>query len=485
MRLSWHEIRARAAIFATEWAGEGYEKGQAQHFYRDFFDVFGMPVRRLAAFEEPVQSLGQRRGYVDLFWKGVLLVEQKSVGWSLRRAKLQALEYFPHLKDAELPRYLLLSDFQSFELYDLDEGAEVAFRLADLPDFVEHFGFVLGVQKRSFRDQDPFNIEASELVGEIYDLLSDATPDGAELECYLVRLVFCFFADDTGVFGPRDAFADLIEHRTREDGGDLGRFIAEVFQVLNTPDDQRSATLDPDLAGFPYIDGDLFKELLLIHSFDSAMRERLLDACRLDWSRISPAVFGALFQSLMDPAQRRAQGAHYTTEKNILKVIEPLFLDELRSEFSRLKARRDSRRRADLEAFHRRLGAITCFDPACGCGNFLVIAYRELRILEIEVIRELRAYRAAEGQQVMDAPARRPDPFGQSQRALRDRALCDKDFRVSGTLNGEWRPASDRVNDFRCRQRARECRIGLCGLPPRTLRGFRDRRRTETVGPRG
>ena len=405
MRLSWHEIRARAAAFAKEWDGEGYEKGQTQLFYRDFFEVFGMSVRRLAAFEEPVQRLGQRRGYIDLFWKGVLLVEQKSVGRSLGKAKTQALEYFPHLKDAELPRYLLLSDFQTFELHDLDEGSETAFRLAELPDFVEHFGFILGVQKRSFRDQDPVNIEASELVGELYDLLSEAKPDGDELERYLVRLVFCLFADDTGIFEPRDAFADLIEHRTREDGTDLGRCIAEVFQVLNTPDDQRSRALDPDLAGFPYIDCDLFKERLLIQAFDSAMRERLLEACRFDWSRISPAVFGALFQSLMDPAQRRAQGAHYTTEQDILKVIEPLFLDDLRAEFSRLKARRDNRRRVDLEAFHRRLGAIRCFDPACGCGNFLVIAYRELRLLEIDVIRELRAYQAAEGQQVMDAPA--------------------------------------------------------------------------------
>ena len=405
MRLSWQEIRIRAAAFAREWDGEGYEKGQTQLFYRDFFDVFGMPVRRLAALEEPVKRLGQSRGYVDLFWNGVLLVEQKSVGRSVRKAKAQALEYFPHLKDAELPRYLLRSDFQTFELHDFDEGSETAFELAELPDFVEHFGFVLGVQKRSFRDQDPVNIEASELVGELYDLLSEANLDSDELERYLLRLVFCLFADDTGIFAPRDAFVDLIEHRTRGDGTDLGRCIAEVFQVLNTPDDRRSKALDPDLAGFPYIDGELIKERLLVQSFDSAMRERLLEACRFDWSRISPAVFGALFQSLMDPAQRRAQGAHYTTEKNILKVIEPLFLDDLRTEFSRLKTRKDNRRRADLEAFHRRLGAIRCFDPACGCGNFLVIAYRELRLLEIDVIRELRAYQAAKGQQVMDAPA--------------------------------------------------------------------------------
>ena len=404
-RLSWHEIRARAAAFAKEWDGEAYEKGQTQLFYRDFFDVFGMSVRRLAAFEEPVQRLGQRRGKIDLFWKGVLLVEQKSGGRSHRKAKTQALEYFPHLKDAELPRYGLVSDFQTFELHDLDEGSETAFRLAELPDFVEHFGFVLGVQKRSFRDQDPVNIEASQLVGELYDLLSEANFDGDELERYLVRLVFCLFADDTGIFEPRDAFADLVEHRTREDGTDLGRCIAEVFQVLNTPGARRSNAIDPDLAGFPYIDHDLFKERLSIQSFDSAMRERLLEACRLDWSRISPAVFGALFQSLMDPAERRAQGAHYTTEKNILKVIEPLFLDDLRTEFSRLEARKDNRRRADLEAFHERLGAIRCFDPACGCGNFLVIAYRELRLLEIDLIREVRAYQAAEGQQVIDAPA--------------------------------------------------------------------------------
>lgn len=405
MRLTWQEIRARAATFAKEWDGEGYEKCQTQSFYRDFFKTFGMPVRRLAAFEEPVQRLGQRRGCIDLFWKGVLLVEQKSVGRSLREAKTQALQYFPHLKDSELPRYVLRSDFQAFELHDLDEGSETAFRLAELPEFVEHFGFVLGVQKRTFRDQDPVNIEALKLVGELYDLLSEANIDGEELDRYLVRLVLCFFADDTGIFEPRDAFADLVEHRTREDGTDLGRCIAEVFQALNTPDARRSKALDPDLAGFPYIDGDLLKERLLIQSFDSAMRERLLEACRFDWSRISPAVFGALFQSLMDPAQRRAQGTHYTTEKNILKVIEPLFLDDLRTEFSRLKARKDNRRRADLEAFHQRLGAIRCFDPACGCGNFLVIAYRELRLLEIDVIRELRAYQAAEGQQVIDAPA--------------------------------------------------------------------------------
>ena len=148
-----------------------------------------------------------------------------------------------------------------------------------------------------------------------------------------MRIVFCLFADDTGVFEPRDILFDFLESRTRQDGSDLGAMLAQLFQVLNTPDDDRTATLDEDLARFPYVNGDLFEEPLRIPAFDASMREKLLDACRFDWSNISPAIFGALFQSVMDPVQRRKQGAHYTTEKNILKVIEPLFLDDLRAEF--------------------------------------------------------------------------------------------------------------------------------------------------------
>ena len=202
--------------------------------------------------------------------------------------------------------------------------------------------------------------------------------------------MFCLFADDTGIFEPRDIFLDFLESRTREDGTDLGGWLAQLFQVLNTPEDGRSTNLDDDLARFPYVNGDLFRDALLIPTFDAEMRQRLIDACRFDWSGISPAIFGSLFQSVMDKAERRAQGAHYTTEKNILKVIEPLFLDDLRAEFARLKARKDNRRLPDLFKFQERLGQLRFFDPACGCGNFLIIAYRELRALEIEVLRELR-----------------------------------------------------------------------------------------------
>ena len=172
--------------------------------------------------------------------------------------------------------------------------------------------------------------------------------------------------------------------------------------MLNTPVEQRQVKLDEDLARFPYVNGDLFAAKLNITDFDATMREALIDACRFDWAAISPAIFGALFQSVMDAAERRAQGARYTTEKNILKVIEPLFLDDLRAEFERLQARKDNRRRTELKAFHKRLGEMKFFDPACGCGNFLIIAYRELRELEIELIRELRRVRADEAQRVLD-----------------------------------------------------------------------------------
>lgn len=157
MRLSWNEIRARAERFAEGWAGAKYEKGEAQSFYNDFFDVFGVKRRKVASFEEPVKLLGDKRGFIDLFWKGVLLVEQKSVCGSLRRAKTQALEYFPGLKDAELPRFILVSDFQTFELHDLDEDGVERFTLSELPRKVDCFAFVLGVQKRTFKDQDPVN----------------------------------------------------------------------------------------------------------------------------------------------------------------------------------------------------------------------------------------------------------------------------------------------------------------------------------------
>ena len=389
MRLSWNEIRTRAAGFAREWADAAYEKGETQSFYNEFFEIFGKRRRDVARYEERVQRLDSTSGFIDLFWPGVLLVEQKSAGRDLAVAREQAGTYFDALPDRERPRFQLLCDFQTFELLDRDEREETRFPLADLPQHVEKFGFIIGVQRRTFRDQDPVNIEASELIARLHDALKASGYDGHDLELFLVRTVFCLFADDTGIFEPRDIFLDFIEERTATDGSDLGPWLMRLFQVLDTPPDRRQAKLDEDLARFPHVNGDLFHGAVRIPDFDTGMRRALLDAGQFDWTAISPAIFGALFQSVMEPAERRAQGAHYTTEKNILKVIEPLFLDGLRAEFRRLQARRDGRAVADLRKFRDKLGSLRLFDPACGCGNFLIIAYRELRALEIDVLREI------------------------------------------------------------------------------------------------
>ncbi|CAH2398611.1 type IIL restriction-modification enzyme MmeI [Mesorhizobium escarrei] len=187
------------------------------------------------------------------------------------------------------------------------------------------------------------------------------------------------FADDTGIFEPRDILLDFIESRTSEDGSDVGPWLNRLFEVLNTPEEGRQRNLDEDLQKFPYVNGDLFSDRLPTADFNSKMRETLIEACRFNWSAVSPAIFGSLFQSVMNAEERRKKGAHYTTEKNIMKVIGPLFLDSLKAEFTRIEARKDNRRRGELEAFRRRLRNLTFIDPACGCGNFLVIAYRELR----------------------------------------------------------------------------------------------------------
>ena len=388
MSLSWNEVRSRAATFADDWRDASYEKGETQSFYDEFFYVFGRRRRTVARFEQHVAKLDNSSGYIDLFWPGELIVEQKSAGRDLDKAYGQAGEYFDALPEDERPRYILVSDFQTFDFYDLSERSKVSFTLKDLPGHVELFGFIAGVHKRPFRDEDPVNIKAAELMGRLHDSLFESGYRGHNLEQFLVRVVFCLFADDTGIF-ERDIFLDFIETRTAKDGSDTGARLSELFQVLDTLEGERQATRDEDLLRFPYVNGSLFEGPLRIPAFNSEMRSKLLDACNFNWSKISPAIFGSLFQSVMNPKQRRKQGAHYTTEKNILKVIEPLFMDDLRSEFKRLKSRKDSRRRADLRRFQQRLGRLTFFDPACGCGNFLIIAYRELRELEIEVLKEI------------------------------------------------------------------------------------------------
>ena len=381
MPLSWNEIRSRALAFSNEWQDEGSEQAESQSFWNEFFNLFGISRRRVASFEKFAKKIDDKDGFIDLLWKGVLLIEHKSRGKNLDRAYTQALDYFPGLKERELPRYVMVSDFERFRLYDLDEDTTHEFTLPDLHENIHHFAFIAGYQTHKIKDQDPVNIQAAELMGELHDQMHATGYEGHDLEVYLVRLLFCLFAEDTGIF-QRQQFYDYIEDRTAEDGADLAAQLDTLFVVLNTPDEDRLTKRDESARSFPYVNGALFEERLRPAAFDSAMRESLLQCCALDWSRISPAIFGSLFQSIMDKEARRNLGAHYTSEQNILKLINPLFMDDLRAEFEKVKNNRNK-----LFEFHKKLNALKFFDPACGCGNFLVVAYRELRMLELDVLR--------------------------------------------------------------------------------------------------
>ncbi|MFN3783440.1 MAG: class I SAM-dependent DNA methyltransferase [Spirosomataceae bacterium] len=392
MILSWNEIKDRALRFSKEWADTSNEEADAKPFLVEFFHVFGITSKRVSTFEHRVKKLDDRDGYIDLLWKGTILVEMKSRGKNLDKAYQQAKDYLHGLKEHELPKYILISDFENFRLYDLEDEKIIAFTLKDLVSNVQHFGYLLGYQKKMYKEQDPANIKAAELMGKIHDRLEEIGYTGHPLEVYLVRLLFCLFAEDTTIF-EKQQFQEYIEQRTRKDGSDLAAKLQELFQVLNTSKEKRFTNLDEQLASFPYVNGKLFEEILPIASFDSKMREALLECSYIDWSKISPAIFGSMFQSVMNPKERRNLGAHYTSETNILKLIKPLFLDELWKEFESV---RDNKNK--LADFHKKLGTLRFLDPACGCGNFLIITYRELRLLEFEVLRAL--YNS--GQRVID-----------------------------------------------------------------------------------
>ncbi len=388
MALSWNEIKDRALNFSKEWADTSNEEADAKPFLVEFFNVFGISSKRVSTFEHRVKKLDDKDGYIDLLWKGTILIEMKSRGKNLDKAYQQAKDYTHGLKQHELPKYILISDFENFRLYDLEEDKTVDFKLNDLVNNVQHFGYILGYQKKVYKEQDPANIKAAELMGKLHDRLEEIGYTGHPLEVYLVRILFLLFAEDTTIFN-KQQFQEYLEQRTAEDGSDLASKLQELFQVLNTPKENRFKNLDEQLADFPYVNGKLFEENLPTASFDTKMRQALLDCCYIDWSKISPAIFGSMFQSVMNPKERRNLGAHYTSETNILKLIKPLFLDDLWKEFESIKDAASSAAQAKnrLAEFHKKLSTLKFLDPACGCGNFLVITYRELRLLELEILR--------------------------------------------------------------------------------------------------
>ncbi len=399
--LSWNEIQDRAAEFAAKWSDHSAissERGEAQSFWSGFLDIFGIDRRRHGAFFEYAIKKGSgSQGFIDMFWPGKLLAEQKAPGRDLSKATTQAYEYLETMPDHDLPEAIVMSDFANFVFIANDGSNEkVEFALAELPRHVKLFGFLLGQSSKRLAEEDPVNRKAAESMARLHNQLRADNYTGHDLEVLLVRLVFCMFADDSGIFD-HQALRAYLNERTSDDGSDLGPRLMQVFDTLNKPLDQRQSSLDEAIASLPYINGGLFAGSIATPYFTSTMRRELLEAMQLDWSKVSPAIFGSMFQGVMDEKERRNLGAHYTSEKNILRVIKPLFLDDLYDEYARALRAGPRKKYDELRALQDKLAGLKFLDPACGSGNFLVITYRELRKLEHKIVAVL-----GKGEQTQD-----------------------------------------------------------------------------------
>jgi type I restriction-modification system DNA methylase subunit len=390
-----NEVRRRLQLFSKEHENDCDEKQHEQQFWRDFYSCFGISKSSAVMFQARVIKASGVHGYIDSFIPSVLLVEQKSLGRNLEDAYIQAQAYFHAIaNEFEKPKYIITCDFQTFHLYDLQKNARepLVCKLSELSLNADWFLFLADKEVNVVSEELPVNRKAAEQIAKLHDALLKANYKGKDLESFLTRLLFCLFADDTGIFGSDAQFKHLVE-KTREDGSDLGAALSLLFQVLNTPKDNRQSNLDESLKAFEYVNGSLFEDQIQIPYFDFDLRTILLNCVRLDWSGISPAIFGSMFQAVLEDGatdtthrkeSRNELGAHYTSERNILKVIEPLFLNELHNELENAKGSK-----VKLNALYNKLPTLKFFDPACGCGNFLVIAYRELRRIENAVINEL------------------------------------------------------------------------------------------------
>ena len=395
--LSINAIRERCVKFAYDWSDcVGDEKQDGHEFMRELMKCFGITKRKAISYERRSNRASTgRQGYIDALIPGKALIEMKSAGKDLNKAEEQALDYIHDLADVETPRLLIISDFRRIRIVDLDhnmttddgiDSGHTEFELAKLPDHVDDLKFLAGygmVQVGS-REQEEASIRAARVMADLYEALDGSGYSDHEASVFLIRTLFCLYGDDAGLW-ERDLFAEFLVTRTGEDGSDLGAQLALLYQTLNTPVERRQSTLDELIARFPYVNGGIFAEPLSIPSFSSAMRDELMRACAFDWSGISPAVFGSLFQAVKSPEARRKLGEHYTSETNILKTLGPLFLDELRQKFA--DHVHDTK---ELKALREELGELRIMDPACGCGNFLVVAYRELRRLDTEILVRIR-----------------------------------------------------------------------------------------------
>lgn len=380
--LSWDEIETNAIMFSKRWRNcEGNERQEAQTFEKDFMSVFGIDWHE-GLHEYQVYDNEGKVGYVDYLLPGKILIEMKSKGDSLILAYNQGYAYTKCLKESEYPEILMVSDFENIQITDLKTMKTFKkFKVSELKKKIRMLGILAGYKTDvTFKTDIEVNTDASYKMAKLHDKLKENGYIGKNLEVYLVRLLFCLFAEDTGIF-QSGCFEEYIL-KSKNDGSDLSARMMALFSTLNTPEKDRMKTLPIELSKFRYINGKLFSESLPPAFFDDKMRRIILDCCSFNWGYISPAIFGAMFQGVMNPKERRELGAHYTSEENILKLIKPLFLNSLWDEFEKCKISVDQ-----LKVFHEKIASLTFLDPACGCGNFLIITYRELRLLEFEILK--------------------------------------------------------------------------------------------------
>lgn len=421
--LSQFVVRWRERIAAWRETNEsGTEQKYAQQYWTDFFSCFGINATYLNVFEQTAKrSSTGGHGRIDFFMPNKLIGEAKSLDVDLDAAHQQALDYLRGgtIKEHQWPRYIMCTNFEQIRLNRLgeqDERFDVTISLDELLDHAEKFMFLAGYESVSHREQERASIAASEIMANLFRALNDddvdeevgdAAPTNPEDEderveqtsMYLTRLLFLLFGDNAGLWQP-GLFADLVinANGVGELSGDLNTLFNDV---LNKPESQRPRRLPEHLAKFPYVNGGLFAGDVPKEYFDEQMHQVLVDACSFDWSQISPAIFGSLFQLVKSKEARRHSGEHYTSEKNILKTIEPLFLDELRAEARRLINSKSTSVKK-LREFRDSLANNIYCDPACGSGNFLIVAYRELRKIETEMIVAIREREGSAGSMTFD-----------------------------------------------------------------------------------
>ena len=376
--------RHAAAAFAERWKNTTEELQHAQSFWTDFFRTLcGIEDEKLAGIEYQKKVKGDVSGnqeYIDVYWKNVALIEHKSAGKNLDKAEIQARGYLRSLPPGYRPKTIIVSDFVVIRIIDVVLNHTHEFPLSKLPDNIHRFEAIIsGNRTRISQEEISVDQEAARLMANLYLELEDHGFEGHETSIFLVRILFLLFGDDTGMWA-KNSFLKLVMG-TKENGSDVGSKLDGLFEVLNTREDKRPQGLGDELKPFPYVNGGIFAEEISVINFNKKMRGALVEVANYDWTTINPTIFGSLFQLIKNKEARRELGEHYTSEENINKIVYPLFLDELQE---RLAAAWDNRK--ELKKLRQDLAKIKILDPACGCGNFLVVSYRHLRQLELELI---------------------------------------------------------------------------------------------------